>query len=199
MGDTGSCELPCGCWDLNLSPLEEESVPPTVEPFLQSLLCKFKGHSDSERILPAGSTCISVQLEVARIDRQLTSESKEFSVYFYVSVWRIFRSSPVLFLRGFSQYSAINVQYFDVRMCYCLLSAKFTIQSYISTSSLDYVQGEPPPLLPCLETKSTDCSPTLLSHSHGLCWQHFPTLVILHRDVYRLLHRIESENIFTVK
>jgi hypothetical protein len=25
---TGSCELPCGCWHLNPSPLEEQSVPP---------------------------------------------------------------------------------------------------------------------------------------------------------------------------
>ena len=33
-GYLDSCELPCGCWELNLGPLEEQSVLLTTEPFL---------------------------------------------------------------------------------------------------------------------------------------------------------------------
>jgi hypothetical protein len=29
---TGGCEPPCGCWDLNSGPLEEQSVLLTAEP-----------------------------------------------------------------------------------------------------------------------------------------------------------------------
>jgi E3 ubiquitin-protein ligase NEDD4 len=32
---TGSCELPCGCWELNPDPLGEHLVLPTAEPSLQ--------------------------------------------------------------------------------------------------------------------------------------------------------------------
>ena len=32
---TDSCEPPCGCWELNSGPLEEQSVPLTTEPSLQ--------------------------------------------------------------------------------------------------------------------------------------------------------------------
>ena len=32
---TDSYELPCGCWELNLGPLEEQPVLLTTEPFLQ--------------------------------------------------------------------------------------------------------------------------------------------------------------------
>ena len=43
-GATESYELPCGCWDLNLSPLEEQLVLLTAEPSLQppqkkSIIC----------------------------------------------------------------------------------------------------------------------------------------------------------------
>ena len=31
----GSGELPCGCWELNSGPLEEQSVLPSAEPLLQ--------------------------------------------------------------------------------------------------------------------------------------------------------------------
>ena len=34
-GVTDSCELLCGCWELNLSPLEEQPVLLTVEPFTE--------------------------------------------------------------------------------------------------------------------------------------------------------------------
>jgi hypothetical protein len=34
-GVTDSCELPCGFWELNLGPLEEQSVLLTAEPSLQ--------------------------------------------------------------------------------------------------------------------------------------------------------------------
>ena len=34
-GVTNSCELPCGCWDLNLGLLEEQPVLLTAEPSLQ--------------------------------------------------------------------------------------------------------------------------------------------------------------------
>jgi hypothetical protein len=32
---TDSCELPCGCWELNLGLLEEQPVHLTIEPSLQ--------------------------------------------------------------------------------------------------------------------------------------------------------------------
>jgi hypothetical protein len=32
---TDGCEPPCGCWDLNSGPQEEQSVLLTAEPFLQ--------------------------------------------------------------------------------------------------------------------------------------------------------------------
>jgi hypothetical protein len=35
LGITDSCELPCGCWELNSGPLEEQSVLLTTEPSLQ--------------------------------------------------------------------------------------------------------------------------------------------------------------------
>ena len=34
-GVIDSCELPCGSWELNPGPLEEQSVLLTIEPFLQ--------------------------------------------------------------------------------------------------------------------------------------------------------------------
>ena len=34
-GVTNSCELTCGCWQLNLDPLEEQPVFLTTEPSLQ--------------------------------------------------------------------------------------------------------------------------------------------------------------------
>jgi hypothetical protein len=40
---THGCEPPCGCWELNSGPLEEQSVPLTAEPSLQPhLLCFLK-------------------------------------------------------------------------------------------------------------------------------------------------------------
>jgi hypothetical protein len=33
---TDDCEPPCGCWDLNSGPLEEQSLLLTAEPSLQS-------------------------------------------------------------------------------------------------------------------------------------------------------------------
>jgi hypothetical protein len=32
IGVTDTCELPCGCWELDLGPLEEQSVLLTTEP-----------------------------------------------------------------------------------------------------------------------------------------------------------------------
>ena len=34
-GGRDSCELPCWCWELNLDPLEEQSVLLTAEPSFQ--------------------------------------------------------------------------------------------------------------------------------------------------------------------
>ena len=34
IGVTDSCELSCGCWELNLGPLEEQPVLLTIEPSL---------------------------------------------------------------------------------------------------------------------------------------------------------------------
>ena len=36
-GVTSTCELPCGCWELNPGPLEEQPVLLTAEPSLQPL------------------------------------------------------------------------------------------------------------------------------------------------------------------
>jgi hypothetical protein len=36
IGVTGGCELPCGCWELNTDPLQEEQVLSSAEPPLQS-------------------------------------------------------------------------------------------------------------------------------------------------------------------
>ncbi|CAO2613549.1 hypothetical protein LEMLEM_LOCUS16128 [Lemmus lemmus] len=36
LGVTDSCELPCGCWELNPGPREEQSVLLTTEPSLHS-------------------------------------------------------------------------------------------------------------------------------------------------------------------
>ena len=38
---TDGCEPPCGCWDLNSGPSEEQSVLLTTEPSLQPFLKKF--------------------------------------------------------------------------------------------------------------------------------------------------------------
>jgi hypothetical protein len=40
-GVPDSCELPCGFWELNLDPLEEQPVLLTAEPSLQLLLFFF--------------------------------------------------------------------------------------------------------------------------------------------------------------
>ena len=40
-GVTYSCELPCGCWELNLGLLEEEPVLLTAEPSRQPLVFVF--------------------------------------------------------------------------------------------------------------------------------------------------------------
>ena len=42
-GATDSCELPCGCWELNSDPLEDRIVPLTTEPFLQPKECSVNG------------------------------------------------------------------------------------------------------------------------------------------------------------
>jgi hypothetical protein len=41
-GVTDSCEPPCGCLELNLGPLEEQSVLLTAEPSLQRCLSNFR-------------------------------------------------------------------------------------------------------------------------------------------------------------
>ena len=40
-GDTDGCEPPCGCWEMNLGPLQEPQVLLTAEPFLQPLIWGF--------------------------------------------------------------------------------------------------------------------------------------------------------------
>jgi hypothetical protein len=39
---TDGCEPPCGCWDLNSGPLEEQSVLLTAEPSRQTQLLTFE-------------------------------------------------------------------------------------------------------------------------------------------------------------
>jgi hypothetical protein len=38
---TDGCEPPCGCWELNSGPVEEQSVLLTTEPSLQPILQLF--------------------------------------------------------------------------------------------------------------------------------------------------------------
>jgi hypothetical protein len=45
-GVIDSCELPCGCLELNLGPLEEQAVLLTSEPFLQPLILIRKRQAD---------------------------------------------------------------------------------------------------------------------------------------------------------
>jgi E3 ubiquitin-protein ligase NEDD4 len=40
-GDVEDCEPPCGCWDLNSGPSEDQSVLLTAEPSLQPSLIFF--------------------------------------------------------------------------------------------------------------------------------------------------------------
>jgi hypothetical protein len=42
------CEPPCGCWDLNSRPLEEQSVLLTAEPSHQPLRIKFLNVIESD-------------------------------------------------------------------------------------------------------------------------------------------------------
>ena len=44
-GSSDSCELPCGCWELNPGPQEEQSVLLTTDPSLQPLRTMFTGRS----------------------------------------------------------------------------------------------------------------------------------------------------------
>jgi hypothetical protein len=46
---TDGCEPPCGCWELNSGPLEEQSVLLTAEPSLQPTPYIFKTQDDSIR------------------------------------------------------------------------------------------------------------------------------------------------------
>ena len=39
---TDGCEPPCGCWELNSGPLEDQSVPLTAESSLQPLVLTLK-------------------------------------------------------------------------------------------------------------------------------------------------------------
>jgi hypothetical protein len=43
------CEPPCGCWDLNSGPLEEQSVLLTAEPCLQRSLQPLNEHFQGAR------------------------------------------------------------------------------------------------------------------------------------------------------
>ena len=42
---TDGCEPPCGCWDLNSGPLEEQLVLLTTEPSLQPQPVSFKSQT----------------------------------------------------------------------------------------------------------------------------------------------------------
>jgi hypothetical protein len=44
----GGCEPPCGCWDLNSGPLEEQSVLLTTEPSRQPADIYITIHNSSE-------------------------------------------------------------------------------------------------------------------------------------------------------
>ena len=46
IGVTDSCELPCGFWELNPSPLEEQPVLLTAEPSLQPSILSFKSENN---------------------------------------------------------------------------------------------------------------------------------------------------------
>ena len=69
---TDSCELPCGCWELNSGPLEEQSVCFSPEPSLRILIaaigtplalvsrlsnCASQAGFELEIVLPQHSKC----------------------------------------------------------------------------------------------------------------------------------------------
>ena len=45
-GLTGDCELPCGCWGLNLGLLDEQPVLLNTDPTLEVEISGFYGHSN---------------------------------------------------------------------------------------------------------------------------------------------------------
>jgi len=47
---TDGCEPPCGCWDLNSGPLEEQSVLLTAEPSLQPISQIYNSKSSTPKM-----------------------------------------------------------------------------------------------------------------------------------------------------
>jgi hypothetical protein len=56
LGVTDSCELPCVCWDLNPRPLEEQLLPLTTEPSLQTFVVVFQ-----DRVSLCSPGCLGTQ------------------------------------------------------------------------------------------------------------------------------------------
>jgi hypothetical protein len=66
------CEPPCGCWDLNSGPLEEQSVLLTPEPSHQ--VTTFFDASKGDALLPAGTEgCIHVSIQRSNSKKTLTN------------------------------------------------------------------------------------------------------------------------------
>jgi hypothetical protein len=60
-GVTDNCQLPCGCWELNLGPLEEQLVLLTAEPSLQSSVV---GLNACTMLVMLRKTCPGLYVEV---------------------------------------------------------------------------------------------------------------------------------------
>ena len=58
-GVTDCCELPCGCWEVNWDPLEEQSVFLTTEPFFQPHHIAFKGYESTRETYVERDLCPS--------------------------------------------------------------------------------------------------------------------------------------------
>jgi hypothetical protein len=63
---TDGCESPCGCWELNSGPLEEQSVLLTAEPSLQHFIISFeylRAHCRNPELSPVElNVCLHVLL-----------------------------------------------------------------------------------------------------------------------------------------
>ena len=103
-GIRDSCELPCGCWELNPGPLEEQPVLLTAEPSLQPLSF-FPFASSFQR--QQWSPCLRPHSLLSHLHASASSESLKF--YSYSLAPYFLRSSFLhLVLRSCYSYSFLS-------------------------------------------------------------------------------------------
>ena len=80
----GGCEPPCGCWDLNSEPSEEQSVPLPTEP----------SHQPSKRFL------------IILIFQMTNSCLAQFLILLFYSLLHLLLPQSLLFIAAYCLYSA---------------------------------------------------------------------------------------------